>query len=45
MEISIIKSSIKSETSDAVIIGIFPKLIFGSTNDAVVSLLQVAFGG
>lgn len=28
-----------------VIIGIFPKLIFGATNDAVVSMLQVAFGG
>jgi len=28
-----------------VIIGIFPKLIFGSTNDAVVNLIQVAFGG
>ena len=28
-----------------VIIGIFPKLIFGATNDAVVSMLKVAFGG
>ena len=28
-----------------VIIGVFPKLIFGFTNDAVVNLIQVAFGG
>jgi len=28
-----------------VIIGVFPKIIFGSTNGAVVNLIQVAFGG
>ena len=28
-----------------VVIGIFPKLIFGATNDAVVNLIKVAFGG
>jgi len=28
-----------------VIIGIFPKLIFGATNDAVVNLISRAFGG
>ena len=28
-----------------VLIGVFPKLIFGSTNDAVISLVTKAFGG
>jgi NADH-quinone oxidoreductase subunit M len=28
-----------------ILIGVFPKLIFGATNDAVVSLLSKAFGG
>jgi NADH:ubiquinone oxidoreductase subunit 4 (subunit M) len=27
------------------VIGIFPKLVFGATNDAVVTLLHNAFGG
>jgi NADH:ubiquinone oxidoreductase subunit 4 (subunit M) len=28
-----------------ILIGVFPKLIFGSTNDAVISLVTKAFGG
>ena len=28
-----------------VLIGIFPKIIFGSTNDAVINLVTKAFGG
>ena len=28
-----------------VLIGVFPKLIFGSTNDAVINLVTKAFGG
>ena len=28
-----------------VLIGVFPKLIFGATNDAVIAMLSKAFGG
>ena len=28
-----------------VLIGVFPKLIFGATNDAVIALVSKAFGG
>ena len=28
-----------------ILIGVFPKLIFGATNDAVIAMLSKAFGG